>query len=172
MLLIVLLWKQNKTESIKSSNKPKQSVIYIIFFSLFLSFQQALVDELEKLGRLGGDSSGSSPSGGNGSSSSINDEAVLAVNLMAHFFFRQWRSQGSFRRFMLNKVNQEIEEILSKGAVNKIIKGMKVCTSRDTSTQCFQNESGLRFCLENYAASARLENLSALMKYQTPRFKE
>ena len=45
---------------------------------------------------------------------------------MVHFFFRQWRSQGSFRRFVLNKVNQEIEEILSKGAVNKIIKGMKV----------------------------------------------
>ena len=45
---------------------------------------------------------------------------------MVHFFFRQWRSQGSFRRFVLNKVNQEMEEILSKGAVNKIIKGMKV----------------------------------------------
>lgn len=74
------------------------------------------------MGRLGGDSSGTSSS----TSSNINDEAVLAVNLMVHFFFRQWRSQGSFRRFVLNKVNQEIEEILSKGAVNKIIKGMKV----------------------------------------------
>ena len=74
-----------------------------------------LLDELEKLGRLGADSV-----------NDVNDEAVLAVNLLVHFFFRQWRSQGSFRRFVLNKVNQEMEEILSKGAVNKIIKGMKV----------------------------------------------
>lgn len=43
------------------------------------------------------------------------------------FFFRELRSQGPVRRFLLRRINQEMEEVLTRGAVSKIIKGLKVC---------------------------------------------
>ena len=73
---------------------------------------QELLEDVEKMQEPGG--------GG------VDSESILAVNLLVQFFFRQWRSQGSFRRFLLKKLNQEMEEIISKGAVSKIIKSMKV----------------------------------------------
>jgi len=45
---------------------------------------------------------------------------------MAQFFFRELRSQGKVRRFLLNRINHEMDELLTKGAVSKIIKGLKV----------------------------------------------
>jgi hypothetical protein len=90
-----------------------------------------LVAELGKLAEraVAGNSGGAA---NNSSSTIINDEpalsdeTLLAVNLMAQFFFRELRSQGKVRRFLLNRINHEMEELLTKGAVSKIIKGLKV----------------------------------------------
>ncbi|XP_057376466.1 PDZ domain-containing protein 8-like isoform X1 [Daphnia carinata] len=54
------------------------------------------------------------------------DETLLAVNLLVQFFFRELRSQGPVRRFLLRRINQEMEEVLTRGAVSKIIKGLKI----------------------------------------------
>lgn len=61
-----------------------------------------------------------------GSANNNKDEALLAINLLVQFFFRELRSQGAVRRFLLRRINQEMEEVLSRGAVSKIIKGLKV----------------------------------------------
>lgn len=61
-----------------------------------------------------------------GIDSTCNNEALLAVNLLVQFFFRELRSQGSVRRFLLERINLEMEEALTKGSINRIIKGLKV----------------------------------------------
>ena len=55
-----------------------------------------------------------------------NDETLLAVNLLVQFFFRELRCQGPVRRFLLRRLNLEMEEALTKGSMSKIIKGLKV----------------------------------------------
>jgi hypothetical protein len=60
------------------------------------------------------------------------DETLLAVNLLVQFFFRELRSQGPVRRFLLRRINQEMEEVLTRGAVSKIIKGLKVVFSQES----------------------------------------
>ena len=54
------------------------------------------------------------------------DESLLAINLLVQFFFRQLRSEGHVRRFLLDRINLEMEEVLTRGSISKIIKGLKV----------------------------------------------
>ena len=56
------------------------------------------------------------------------DETLLAINLLLQFFFREAHSNGLVRRFLLQRINKEMQEGVQKGgtAVNKIIKGLKV----------------------------------------------
>ena len=56
------------------------------------------------------------------------DETLLAINLLAQFFFREVQHHGLARRFLLRRINKEMNEGLAKGGptVNKIIKGLKV----------------------------------------------
>ena len=57
---------------------------------------------------------------------SVTDDSSLAVNLLVQFMFRELRLQGAFRRLIIQKINQEMDEVLSKGQVRKIIRGLKV----------------------------------------------
>ncbi len=56
------------------------------------------------------------------------DETLLAINLLMQFFFREAHSNGLVRRFLIKRINKEMQEGVQKGgaAVNKIIKGLKV----------------------------------------------
>ena len=56
---------------------------------------------------------------------SVTDDSSLAVNLLVQFMFRELRLQGAFRRLIIQKINQEMDEVLSKGQVRKIIRGLK-----------------------------------------------
>ena len=89
-----------------------------------LKLKQELVTELGKLAERA--AAGNSGNNEDSPSSPLSDETLLAVNLLVQFFFRELRSQGKVRRFLLNRINHEMEEILTKGAVSKIIKGLKV----------------------------------------------
>lgn len=54
------------------------------------------------------------------------DEALLAINLLLQFAFREVQSSGPVRRFLLDRINKEMQEGISKGFVSAIIKGLKV----------------------------------------------
>lgn len=58
------------------------------------------------------------------------DETLLAVNLLLQFFFREAQNNGLVRRFLIHRINKEMQEGVAKGGatVNKIIKGLKVST--------------------------------------------
>lgn len=62
------------------------------------------------------------------SRSILPDETLLALNLLMQFFFREAHSHGLVRRFLIKRINKEMQEGVQKGgtAVNKIIKGLKV----------------------------------------------
>lgn len=61
-------------------------------------------------------------------SQTTKEETLLAINLLAQFFFREVQHNGLARRFLLRRINKEMNEGLEKGGptVNKIIKGLKV----------------------------------------------
>lgn len=54
------------------------------------------------------------------------EEFLLAVNLLGQFFFREAQTNGLVRRFLLQRINKEMEEGISEGTVSRIIKGLKV----------------------------------------------
>lgn len=56
------------------------------------------------------------------------EETLVAINLLIRFFFREVQNHGLVRRFLIKRINKEMQEGLQKGgaAVNKIIKGLKV----------------------------------------------
>ncbi|XP_046641767.1 PDZ domain-containing protein 8-like isoform X2 [Daphnia pulicaria] len=56
------------------------------------------------------------------------DETLLAVNLLLQFFFREAQNNGLVRRFLIHRINKEMQEGVAKGGatVNKIIKGLKI----------------------------------------------
>ena len=62
--------------------------------------------------------------------STKSDDALLAVNLLAQFMFREMQTNGLVRRFLLRRINREMEKAISAeaGAVTKIIKQLKVCS--------------------------------------------
>ena len=56
------------------------------------------------------------------------DQTLLAVNLLLQFFFREAQNNGLVRRFLIHRINKEMQEGIAKGGatVNSIIKGLKV----------------------------------------------
>jgi hypothetical protein len=92
------------------------------FFSL-LQLCAKITKCKELLAKLEGRMDGSQLSPGAGS---VTDDSSLAVNLLVQFMFRELRLQGAFRRLIIQKINQEMDEVLSKGQVRKIIRGLKV----------------------------------------------
>lgn len=84
---------------------------------------QELLAELERMANrtsAAASQQSTSPEGQNG------DETLLAINLLVQYFFRELRSQGRVRRWLLQRINLEMQEVLTRGAVSKIIKGLKV----------------------------------------------
>lgn len=90
---------------------------------LYALSSQELLAELERMAnRASGVASQQSAEGQNGSG----DETLLAINLLVQYFFRELSSQGRVRRWVLQRINIEMQEVLTRGAVSKIIKGLKV----------------------------------------------
>ncbi|XP_045024455.1 PDZ domain-containing protein 8-like isoform X1 [Daphnia magna] len=56
------------------------------------------------------------------------DDTLLAINLLMQFFFREAQNNGIVRRFLIHRINKEMNEGVEKGGptVNKIIKGLKI----------------------------------------------
>ncbi len=65
------------------------------------------------------------------------DGSNLAVNLLVQFFFRELRWQGAFRHYLFRKINQEMDDLLAKGQVRKIIKSLKVSLSCSVSSSSY-----------------------------------
>lgn len=82
------------------------------------------------------------------------DETLLAINLLMQFFFREAHSNGLVRRFLIKRINKEMQEGVQKGgaAVNKIIKGLKVhCLWKKSELIFFKSiDLGGRFTISKW----------------------
>lgn len=57
----------------------------------------------------------------------MEDETILAINLLVQCAFREAQSNGLVRRYLLEQINKEMKKGISEGLVSKIVKGLKVC---------------------------------------------